>query len=65
MINSDLIENFRELQEKAGIIKNFRVLQNGDLVFEFAIPEADVMGSIENYLFETYGLVLNCSKPQM
>lgn len=65
MLNSGLIGKFRELEEKAGIIKNLRVLQNGDLIFEFTIPEEEVIETLENYLLESYGLVLNCSKPQM
>ena len=55
MINSDLIEKFRELESKAGIIKNLKVLQNGDLMFEFCVPEQNVMETLENYLLETYG----------
>ena len=60
-----LQNEFKELEE-VGIIKNLQIdYINEQFVFEFAIPEADVMETLENYLFETYGLVLNCSRPQM
>ncbi len=58
-------QNFKEL-ERAKIIKNLTIdNENMEFRFEFSIPEVAVMETLENYLFETYGLVLNCSNPQI
>ena len=52
-------QNYKELEE-VGIIKNLQIdYINEQFLFEFAIPEEKVMECIENYLYDTYGLVFN------